>query len=132
MKHLLRTEEAAQLALAIFALTLQPIGFAWWIWPLVFLTPDLGMIGYAHSPKAGAWTYNLTHHKGIAIGVAAAGFFLHAPLLLLIGLVLFAHAAFDRMMGYGLKHEDAFGNTHLEFVGKRESGVVPFPLQAAH
>ena len=26
---------------------------------------------------------------------------------------LFAHSSFDRVMGYGLKHEDAFQNTHL-------------------
>ncbi len=120
MKYLLRAEEAAQLALAMFALTLQPIGITWWLWPAVFLSPDLGMIGYLHSPKTGAWTYNLTHHKGVAAAAIFAGFFLHIPLLLFAGLVLFAHSAFDRMLGYGLKHEDAFGNTHLGFVGKKK------------
>ncbi len=31
---------------------------------------------------------------------------------------LFGHSSFDRVMGYGLKHEDAFQNTHLERIGR--------------
>ena len=33
---------------------------------------------------------------------------------------LFGHSSFDRIMGYGLKHEDAFQNTHLGKIGKLE------------
>jgi len=31
---------------------------------------------------------------------------------------LFGHSSFDRVMGYGLKHEDAFQNTHLGRIGR--------------
>jgi uncharacterized protein DUF4260 len=31
---------------------------------------------------------------------------------------LFEHSSFDRVLGYGLKHEDAFQNTHLGRIGK--------------
>ncbi len=32
---------------------------------------------------------------------------------------LFAHSSMDRMLGYGLKYEDSFGNTHLGMIGKK-------------
>ncbi|MEL6503318.1 MAG: DUF4260 family protein [Pseudomonadota bacterium] len=32
--------------------------------------------------------------------------------LVLIGLIFAAHAGFDRMLGYGLKHFSGFKNTH--------------------
>ena len=31
---------------------------------------------------------------------------------------LFGHSSFDRVMGYGLKHEDSFQNTHLGGIGR--------------
>lgn len=31
---------------------------------------------------------------------------------------LLGHSSFDRVLGYGLKHEDAFQNTHLGRIGR--------------
>jgi len=31
---------------------------------------------------------------------------------------LLGHSSFDRVFGYGLKHEDAFQNTHLGRIGR--------------
>ena len=31
---------------------------------------------------------------------------------------LYGHSSFDRVLGYGLKHEDAFQNTHLGRIGR--------------
>ena len=31
---------------------------------------------------------------------------------------LFGYSSFDRVIGYGLKHEDAFQNTHLGRIGR--------------
>ena len=39
-------------------------------------------------------------------------------LLMFAGTILFGHSSFDRVMGYGLKHEDAFQNTHLGWIGR--------------
>ena len=118
MKNLLKSEQAAQLALAILAIFLQPIHVAWWLWPFLFLSPDIGMVGYLFNTRIGAWVYNLFHHKGIATMVIFAGYCFHMPWLLLTGLVLFGHSAFDRMLGYGLKYPDSFGHTHLGNHGK--------------
>ena len=120
MKLLFKAEEAASLALALLAISLQSVSVAWWMWPFLFLSPDISMLGYLHSSRTGAWTYNLFHHKGVAIGVIIAGYLLQMPWLLLAGLVLFAHSAFDRLLGFGLKYEDNFKHTHLGYSDNRK------------
>jgi len=113
MKIALQAEELAQFLLVVFLLRLQPVELPWWLWPIIFLAPDLGMLGYLHSPQIGAITYNLFHHKLIALFVIGLGYLLHQPVILLAGLILYGHSSFDRMLGYGLKYPDAFKHTHL-------------------
>jgi hypothetical protein len=38
--------------------------------------------------------------------------------LQLIGVILLGHSSLDRALGYGLKYEDSFQNTHLGRIGK--------------
>jgi hypothetical protein len=45
------------------------------------------------------------------------GFYFENPILILIGVILFSHAALDRVFGYGLKYADSFKNTHLGKIG---------------
>lgn len=116
MKNILKLEELAEFILGIFIFS--RLDFAWWYFPLVLLTPDIGMLGYLVNPKIGAWSYNLFHHKALAIMILVFGFIQHNQLIMLIGTILFSHAAFDRTMGYGLKYEDNFSNTHLGKIGK--------------
>ncbi len=74
----------------------------WWLFALLFLLPDLGMLGYLRGPKAGAFSYNLTHtHAGPALLAAVA--WAAAPALLPVAAVWFAHIGFDRALGYGLR-----------------------------
>ena len=77
------------------------------------------MLGYLINSRIGAATYNIFHHKGIAIGVMLAGYYLSMPILSLVGIILFSHSAMDRMFGYGLKFADSFNNTHLGTIGKK-------------
>jgi hypothetical protein len=115
MKNLLRMEEAAMFALAIYLNSFLPFaGWVFWAW---FLAPDLGMLGYLINTRVGSFTYNLVHHKGIAILLYFAGFFLTIHELTLAGVVLFGHSSFDRIFGYGLKFFDNFKNTHLGWIG---------------
>lgn len=93
----------------------------WW-WPIVFfLAFDLSALGYLAGPRVGATTYNAVHTylgpailavPGLVIGDAAAW------TLVLAGLWGF-HVAADRTLGFGLKHADAFGHTHLGMIGRR-------------
>ena len=71
MKQVLQLEELAQTALGIAALYYQSIHFNWWLWPILFLSPDISMLGYTINTKVGAFTYNLFHHKGVAIFIGS-------------------------------------------------------------
>lgn len=116
MKTTLKIEELAQVILGIFLFS--KLEYAWWWFPVLLLTPDIGMIGYLFNTKIGAFTYNAFHHKAIAIILGLSGFYLNNSLLILIGVILFSHASFDRVFGYGLKYPDSFKNTHLGSIGK--------------
>ena len=115
MKTLLKIEELAEalVALVIFA----HLPYAWWMLPVTFLLPDLSMLGYLAGPRVGAFCYNVAHHKAVALAVGMGGWWLGQPVLLLAGTVLLFHSAFDRLLGYGLKHATGFRDTHLGRVG---------------
>jgi hypothetical protein len=76
------------------------------------------MLGYLGGPRAGAWCYNAVH-SWIAPAVlwlaAMAGDW---PFMAQIAIILAAHIAIDRALGYGLKHESGFKDTHLGRIGK--------------
>ena len=79
MKNTLKLEGLAQFILGIYLFSLT--SFAWWWFPLLLLTPDVGMVGYLVNSKLGAATYNLFHHKGIAILILWVGYFLDQHVL---------------------------------------------------
>lgn len=111
MKTVIQLEELALFLFGIFFF--NQLHFAWWWFLVLILTPDIGMIGYAFGPKFGAWSYNIFHHRGIAILVYLCGIYFANPTAQLAGIILFSHAAMDRLMGYGLKYETGFKDTHL-------------------
>ncbi|WP_066221863.1 DUF4260 domain-containing protein [Formosa haliotis] len=119
MKTLLKLEEVGMLLLAIYLFS--QLSFAWWWYLALFFLPDAGFVGYVFSNKIGAFLYNILHHKGVAIVLYIAGTFWHIEILQLAGLVMFGHAAFDRLFGYGLKYNDSFHNTHLGYIGKSKA-----------
>lgn len=122
MKTVLKLEELAMLLLGIYVFGF--LHYDWWVFFAFFLAPDVGMIGYALGKQVGAFTYNLLHHKGLAIFIYLAGFFFIREDLQLIGVIMFSHAAFDRLLGYGLKYEEGFRFTHLGKIGRREENSV--------
>lgn len=116
MKSLLKLEELAMFILGIYMFS--QLSYTWWWFLVLILLPDIGMLGYAVNAKVGAVSYNLFHHKGIAILIYFLGIYFEIELLNLAGIILFAHASLDRIFGYGLKFNDAFKNTHLGEIGK--------------
>lgn len=117
MNSLLKLEEIAIFSLCVFLF--NKLNFAWWWFPSLLLLPDIGMIGYAINPKIGAFTYNLLHHRLIAAIVAFYALTYGNEYGQLLAIILFAHISFDRILGYGLKYEDSFNNTHLGLIGKK-------------
>ena len=128
MKNLLKLEEAAEFAAAIAIFTQLP--YAWWVFPALLLLPDLSMLGYLLNPRVGAATYNLVHHKGLGFALGLAGWAWGWPVLLLAGTVLWAHAAMDRIFGYGLKYNMGFHHTHLGSIGGRGNPGLSNPGHA--
>jgi hypothetical protein len=122
MKNILKTEEAGLLLLASFAYA--QLLLPWWIFFALFLAPDAGLLGYLVNARTGAVTYNLLHHKGLAALAWIAGTSTHQVSLEVAGIILFAHASFDRMIGYGLKYPDSFHHTHLGMIGKSKTKEI--------
>ena len=120
VKNLIRIEELL-LAGVSFYLFLA-LDVAWWWYLLLFLAPDLSMLGYLFGPKVGAWTYNLAHHKGLAVALFVMGGVASLPALQVAGLIMLGHSSLDRALGYGLKFSDAFQHTHLGMIGRASAG----------
>lgn len=118
MKNLLKLEELLMFGLALFLFSGLDYGWGWYT--LLFFAPDLSMIGYLMKPRLGSWTYNLIHHKGLAVALYVLGSLLTIPWLMFAGTLLFGHSSFDRVLGYGLKYPDAFRNTHLGVIGRSD------------
>ncbi len=108
---LLRIEGAILLLLSILLYNL--IGGSWLLFVLLFLAPDLSMLGYLSGTRTGAITYNLFHTYVLPGLFAALGLLVGSTLLVSLALVWFAHIGFDRMVGYGLKYPTGFFDTHL-------------------
>ncbi len=117
MKNNIKLEELAMFILGIFLFS--TLDFMWWWFLVLILLPDISMLGYAFGNKTGAYTYNFFHHKGVAVAVYLSGIYMDNSLIQLIGIILFSHAAMDRMLGYGLKYTTSFHDTHLGKTGKK-------------
>ena len=115
MNRLLKLEEIGLflLSLVLFARS----GYDWWVFPVLLLLPDLGMIGYALGPAFGATTYNLAHHRGLAVVFYAVGSLSQYSAVALLGLIIVGQSSLDRVFGYGLKYPDSFYHTHLGWFG---------------
>ena len=117
MNLLLKLEEIAIFLFCIFLFNM--LDFAWWWFPALLMLPDVGMIGYLISPRIGALTYNLLHHRLVASVIALYALSYGDDFWTLIALIFLAHISFDRALGYGLKYNDRFSNTHLGVIGKK-------------
>jgi hypothetical protein len=113
-KLLLQIEGGAVLAAAC---VFYHLSYGNWLWfGLLFLTPDFSMLGYMANKKLGALFYNLGHTYAVPfLALAVLWLSGHASNFWLT-LIWFAHIGFDRLLGYGLKYETAFKDTHLQRV----------------
>jgi hypothetical protein len=111
---LLRVEETALLTVAV--LVYAHFHFSWVLFAVLFLAPDLFMLGYLANPRIGAASYNLGHFLLIPLMLFLLGRGTQRPLLVAIAIIWFSHIAFDRLLGYGLKYPAHFKDTHLQHV----------------
>lgn len=107
-------EGALVLALSCYGYSL--LHGSWWLFALLFLVPDLAMLGYLANPRVGAAVYNAGHTLLMPILLAVVTCALHHPGWVPLALVWLAHIGFDRLLGYGLKYPTFFKDTHLQRV----------------
>lgn len=116
VRLVLRAEGLAVLALSVAGY--RALGGAWWQFAVLFLAPDLSMLGYLLGRRIGAVCYNLAHSYLAPVALAALAWSAGRADLVALCLIWTAHIGFDRLMGYGLKYSSGFGHTHLGWVGK--------------
>jgi len=116
MKKALQLEEIAMFALGL--VLFSELNISWWWFVGLFLAPDIGILGYLFNNKTGAIFYNIFHHTFLALIIYLIGYFTAFEFLQFIGVLLFSHASFDRIFGYGLKYKTGFKFTHLGEIGK--------------
>jgi hypothetical protein len=113
---LLRIEGAAVFALVLYLY--HSTGAGWGLFLLLFLWPDLFMLGYLANVRLGAPLYNLVHIVAFPVLLAGVSFPLHRSGLLSFALIWLAHIEWDRALGYGLKYPTFFKDTHLQRVNQ--------------
>jgi hypothetical protein len=116
---LLRSEGVALLALAM--VLYGSSGWSWWLFVVLLPAPDLGLLGYLRSKRAGAVAYDLTHTYLPPATLGVAGVVSGSGLAVVLALVWFAHIGMDRALGLGLQYPDGSGRTHLG--GTRRDGL---------
>ena len=103
---------------AVAVIAYAHFNLSWWTFTLLFLVPDITMLGYLRNARIGAVVYNIGHSYFIPVGLLALYWFvsgMNVTMLwaLPVGLIWAAHIAFDRVLGFGLKHTSGFKDTDL-------------------
>ena len=118
---LLRLEGLALFILATWAFAYTDT--SWWLYAVLFFSPDLSFAGYLAGPRLGALAYNALHATLGPAVLVGLGLFLESSMLLGLAAIWAAHIGFDRMLGYGLKYSSGFNDTHLGRIGRQAAGA---------
>jgi hypothetical protein len=89
---------------------------SWLLFAILFLAPDLSMLGYLASIRVGSAIYNFAHTSLTPTILLAIAYFTVKPQLFPITLIWTAHIGFDRLLGFGLKYPTHFRDTHLQHI----------------
>ena len=109
---LLRVEEFCLLASAVWLY--GHLHYSWVLFAVLFLAPDLFMLGFLVNARLGAAIYNLGHLLLLPLTLFAVGYGTGHSEVMAIAIIWFAHIAFDRALGYGMKYPTGFKDTHLQ------------------
>ena len=90
-------------------------GASGWLFGALFLVPDLSFAAFVVGKRSGAWAYNLVHTYVLPVALLAVS--VRWAGILPYALIWTAHIGWDRLVGYGLKYETGFGDTHLGRMG---------------
>ena len=91
-------------------------GYGWLALVVLFLAPDLSMLGYLAGPRVGALAYDVVHTYALPVALGVAGVLGGSSTAIQLALIWLAHIGMDRLLGYGLKYPTGFKDTHLQRV----------------
>lgn len=91
----------------------QHLHGGWLRFALLFFFPDISMLGYLADKRTGAMAYNFIHTYTIPIFLLLALWFFGQVSYIWLAVIWGAHIGFDRLLGFGLKYETSFKDTHL-------------------
>lgn len=74
------------------------------------------MVGYLFGARTGSLAYNIVHSYTLPLAFAVISLVVGAPLGVQLALIWLAHIGMDRTVGYGLKYQTGFKDTHLQRV----------------
>jgi len=87
----------------------------WGLFALLFLAPDLSLLGYLRSQgRFAASLYNFAHNYGLPVALGLSAWRWGWPPAGQLALIWIAHIAFDRLLGFGLKFPGEFKLTHIQ------------------
>lgn len=87
---------------------------SWTLFTLLWLLPDIGMVGFLKDTRLGSITYNLTHTYLSAAALLAIGYVAGNALAVSLAIIWLSHLGLDRFLGYGLKYPTHFKDTHIQ------------------
>ena len=96
-----RAEGASLLAMSMLLYWMG--GASWVLFALLFVAPDLSLIGYVVGPRVGAAAYNAFHAYPLPAILAAFGLLGGNTLAVAVALIWLAHIGMDRTLGLGFK-----------------------------
>jgi Domain of unknown function (DUF4260) len=111
--HLVSTSGAACSAVFFYA----RYSSSWWLFAVLLLAPDVGMLGYLANPRVGALAYNVFHTYLLPSVLVVVGVVTGSEETSSVGIVWVAHIGMDRTLGYGLKYAENFKHTYLGVLG---------------
>jgi len=111
-KFLIGIEGAAVLLTACFYY--QQVHGNWWWFALLFLAPDVSILGYLVNKRIGAACYNFAHTYTLPLALLGVLSITGHSSFFWLGIIWLAHIGFDRLLGFGLKYESDFKDTHLQ------------------
>ncbi|HEY6375176.1 MAG TPA: DUF4260 domain-containing protein [Edaphobacter sp.] len=107
--------EYATLSLAAI-LIYHHLHYSGLLFAVLFLAPDLSMLGYLANPSTGSAIYNLGHTLVFPLTLSVIAYATQHQLLTAMALIWITHIALDRLLGYGLKYPTFFKDTHLQHI----------------
>lgn len=92
------------------------IGGNGWLFIALLLVPDLTFIVYMMNQFIGTVAYNIVHTYTLPLILLTLALVVGWQMGIMLSLIWFAHIGMDRTIGYGLKYQTAFKDTHMNRV----------------